>query len=484
MAYEHETSPYGDFPEGQCAWCGAETEESVKGYKKYCSNKCSAYMTKYRQTGHVTGALDKKPHSRCPNCGKPVYRKHARGPLPKWCSPQCQWSSKEKNAHDSARNKAKRQRIAAENLVKYPESVCLVCGSEAPRKANGTPRMYCSRACQNKAHYLRSQESNPPCSVEGCERPTMARGLCGSHYSTLWLQENPEKLLARRKTRKSFLDAAQTCDVIDRDVLLERDNWTCGICGERIDPSLKHPDRMSYQVDHIVPISKGGDHSWANVQAAHFHCNAGKRDRIKAPVEEKKPVEVYTRGMMKRCEACGKAFEYEEKPGPAPKFCSNACKVRVSRQGRKANPEGGIPPEMRRLRRWIRCDSEKRPVAADGFGLEWSKKSTWMSFEDAQEAVWGDGIGFVLGDGIGCIDLDDCFGRRGALSVQATDILVRNPGAYVERSQSGNGLHVFGMLDGVTVKRPGFEVYSKPDSRFVWVTGDVYRRGGLPDLVV
>lgn len=57
-------------------------------------------------------------------------------------------------------------------------------------------------------------------------------------------------------------------------------NWTCGICNEKIDPSLRFPDPMCGTVDHIVPIACGGTHTWSNCQPAHKHCNEKKADRV------------------------------------------------------------------------------------------------------------------------------------------------------------------------------------------------------------
>ena len=51
----------------------------------------------------------------------------------------------------------------------------------------------------------------------------------------------------------------------------------------------------------------------------------------------------------------------------------------------------------------------------------------------------GDGFGFVLGDGFGCVDLDDCF-VGGELSLLARTVVSRNRGAFVEVSRSGCGL--------------------------------------------
>ena len=62
----------------------------------------------------------------------------------------------------------------------------------------------------------------------------------------------------------------------------------------------------------------------------------------------------------------------------------------------------------------------------------------------------------------------------GRLSALAERVLDRNPGAYVEVSVSGRGLHVFGGLsEGPGRRGAGVEVYSR--ARFIRVTGNVFR---------
>lgn len=58
----------------------------------------------------------------------------------------------------------------------------------------------------------------------------------------------------------------------------------CAICGNPIDYTLKWPDPMSFVVDHIKPLHKGGTDTLANKQAAHNTCNSKKRARIVAPI--------------------------------------------------------------------------------------------------------------------------------------------------------------------------------------------------------
>jgi len=58
--------------------------------------------------------------------------------------------------------------------------------------------------------------------------------------------------------------------------IFERDGWLCGICRKPVSKLLKFPDHHSGSLDHIQPIALGGAHTRANVQCAHWICNARK----------------------------------------------------------------------------------------------------------------------------------------------------------------------------------------------------------------
>lgn len=69
--------------------------------------------------------------------------------------------------------------------------------------------------------------------------------------------------------------------------VIERDNGICQICGLPIDDTdinNGHIGRMYPTLDHIIPLSKGGSHTWNNVQLAHMKCNAGKCDKMASTV--------------------------------------------------------------------------------------------------------------------------------------------------------------------------------------------------------
>ncbi|MDJ0311682.1 bifunctional DNA primase/polymerase [Arthrobacter sp. H35-D1] len=101
---------------------------------------------------------------------------------------------------------------------------------------------------------------------------------------------------------------------------------------------------------------------------------------------------------------------------------------------------------MMELRRWVRRAPDKRPLTVTGRAASSTNPRTWSSFDEAQASTAGAGLGFVLrGDGIGVIDLDHAI-VDGVILPWAAEVLAANPGTFTEVSQSGEGLHVWGLL--------------------------------------
>ena len=61
---------------------------------------------------------------------------------------------------------------------------------------------------------------------------------------------------------------------------IKRTKPPCGICEGEINYSLPHLDPMSYVVDHILPVARGGIDSLENKAASHRDCNRAKSDRL------------------------------------------------------------------------------------------------------------------------------------------------------------------------------------------------------------
>jgi 5-methylcytosine-specific restriction endonuclease McrA len=72
---------------------------------------------------------------------------------------------------------------------------------------------------------------------------------------------------------------ATTWDGVTDAEILDRDHWTCGICRKRIGRKFRSPHPRSASIDHIMPLSEGGDDTAANKRAAHLGCNIRRSNR-------------------------------------------------------------------------------------------------------------------------------------------------------------------------------------------------------------
>ena len=83
-----------------------------------------------------------------------------------------------------------------------------------------------------------------------------------------------EKCARRRALKRTAL-----VEKISPALVFERDGWKCHICKQRIRRTYEYPHPKSATLDHIIPLSLGGTHEYANVAAAHFICNSRKSNR-------------------------------------------------------------------------------------------------------------------------------------------------------------------------------------------------------------
>lgn len=176
------------------------------------------------------------------------------------------------------------------------------------------------------------------------------------------------------------------------------------------------------------------------------------------------------------CLGCGETMNlYRE----GAKTCSPKCRKRASRVS-KAAP---FPAEMVNKDRWIRRTATKRPVTVAGHSASSTNSATWSSYSDASKSTAGVSMGFVLGSGVGCIDLDHCI-TDGVVADWAQEVLDASPETFIEVSQSGTGLHIFGLLPempGRNIRRHGSAVEFYSTGRYIAVTG---KRFGNAPLVL
>ena len=83
------------------------------------------------------------------------------------------------------------------------------------------------------------------------------------------------ELKAHRQTRQYQIkmERAKMTDSLRYDIL-KRDNFRCQICGSNAQDGVK------LHVDHITPVSKGGQTIKCNLRTLCDRCNMGKSDKL------------------------------------------------------------------------------------------------------------------------------------------------------------------------------------------------------------
>lgn len=111
----------------------------------------------------------------------------------------------------------------------------------------------------------------------GTKRSACCSDICKKKY------QNRQHDLRRRIKNKSNIN-----NDISLEKLMQRDEGICKICGRQVDTEDYYYTDEGYfiagenypSIDHIIPLAKGGTHTWNNVQLAHRHCNSIKCDNI------------------------------------------------------------------------------------------------------------------------------------------------------------------------------------------------------------
>lgn len=80
-------------------------------------------------------------------------------------------------------------------------------------------------------------------------------------------QENKRAKRRTMKLKRERLIRGTRCENVKHQEIAERDGWKCAICGGKV-------TRRNWSLDHIVPLSAGGAHSYANCALAHRVCNS------------------------------------------------------------------------------------------------------------------------------------------------------------------------------------------------------------------
>lgn len=186
--------------------------------------------------------------------------------------------------------------------------ICLFCGKHFTAKRHDSIGKYCSHQCQiNDLHQQklqRIQEKEEQKKLEEQNRINQTRinefinvsshlkkcKRCGKIFVSSYGKEYCSEE-CRRKAANSRHDKSRSkdkrlkqCDVRDYSISIhkvyEKYHGICQICGEELSFDCDCNDDVHPSIDHIIPIAKGGNHTWDNVQLLCRRCNYLKRDKI------------------------------------------------------------------------------------------------------------------------------------------------------------------------------------------------------------
>src|SRR3990167_1742753 len=120
------------------------------------------------------------------------------------------------------------------------------------------------RACVKDGNRKR-YASNPDATHKAAKRWRAEHPKRDRELKRRWQDANPQKraeIEGRRRARKRQGQVER----IDPFAIYERDGGRCHICAKRV-------KKTEMTLDHLVPISRGGDHVSTNVRLAHRTCN-------------------------------------------------------------------------------------------------------------------------------------------------------------------------------------------------------------------
>ena len=217
--------------------------------------------------------------------------------------------------------------------------------------------------------------------------------------------------------------------------------------------------RLSLHNDYTVRLSdnSGEEKKTAELSAKDFCEEVGGKDAVAYGTEYKRP-----------SVAANTSFDEKEKALRA-----------------------AVPDEMKARPNWVVVKTwwnaekgkyNKRPVNCNSDKGEYAESDnpeTWTTFDNALKYLkekGGTTVAYALDgkDNISCIDLDHCYDENGQPSALAKEVLSKCGKTYVEKSVSGNGLHIFGKTSGMDIrtfsKNGDLEFYQK--EHFIAMTGD------------
>ena len=166
---------------------------------------------------------------------------------------------------------------------------CTHCGQLTVRAADKRWLPFCDRMCQGLyaiEHQLWNNKGRAPKPLM-CDQPAwpswdgatcticeMVCTECGATFFGKPRTGGTRRSCSPQCRNRMKWRAQEIRRRVRRYDVFERDDYICWICGIRCDPLALVPQYEAPTVDHLIPVSHGGDNHPDNLGTAHFICNA------------------------------------------------------------------------------------------------------------------------------------------------------------------------------------------------------------------
>lgn len=162
------------------------------------------------------------------------------------------------------------RRKPPEETAPRNDAECRGCGGMFAR----TLSPYCTPQCRDLVRKLRRAKIPRQCPECGSVF-TPEIGSRFRVYCSIKCGRRAAKRVGRNNGKARI--RAQATESVDFNKVFDRDGWRCQLCGRSTPRRLRGTIKPNApELDHIVPISKGGAHSYLNTQCACRECNGSK----------------------------------------------------------------------------------------------------------------------------------------------------------------------------------------------------------------
>lgn len=248
-----------------CAECG-KPFTTKQARTRLCSQKCVADQKRYTsgRICEVCGTRYKASYTAqrtCSRtCGKVIHAGFHKETALIWRT--CRWCSESWVANKRPTHCKKPPRTP-----KPRNTECAWCAG--PIAIPAPNKKYCSPACRSICHPQRKKVTHilyGACTQ--CGDAFVRRAGQRGEFCTRACSRRARKRRGRRRLRGAPQREAYTLRQV-----AERDGWRCHLCGKRV-PDRPYAARpLDPTVDHLIPVSAGGNDTLDNVALAHNRCN-------------------------------------------------------------------------------------------------------------------------------------------------------------------------------------------------------------------